>query len=383
MSDYNRYQRFQRRQDNVNQVVSAQDINQVQSTLETVQREIFGVKDTDFLQKALFALDHNPLVNVMFIDLMDDTDKIDSNAVRELTFFTEERGWAFPTDSKQLQGTLVSRIFTASTRSAIKSILLLTSAYLPEGSTATYEVTADNKHWYPITPDSITELPNWHGYQLRVRCTLRRTSSEIQPIIYGWALLYHDPKVGAIQLDTGEWVAPPGDDDDTYTMRHEDLLGIGPDDHHPQEHAHDGIDGSGRISHKVLLDIGPDDHHPKIHRHGADDIPPVDLGTDVAGTLPVTHLSTSVFLDPQGDTVIVKDKLTDQVVRVESPDGITHMTYDEEGRLIEARTTHRLPPIAGMQTVTTLDYGYDPPLIKTVTLDAQGEPWTPTPPASA
>lgn len=389
MSDLTRYQRFQRRQDNVNQVVSAKDINQVQETLEQVQKAVFGVKDEDFLQKALFVLEHNPLVNSMWIDLMDNTDKIDHAAVRELTFFTEERGWAFPEGSKQLEGMLVSRPFTVQTRSQIKSVMLMVSHHLPQGATATYEVTADNKHWHPINPavDGVIELPNWHGYQLRVRCTLRRSDDTVQPIIYGWAMLYHDPKVGIVELDDDDWVAPPtpGNPDLTVpvTIRHSDLLDIGRDDHHPEQHAHDGIDGSGRISHTVLLDIGPDDHHPKVHRHGEDGIPPVDLSTDVAGTLDVKHMPLAFFLDEQGDTVIVRDPQTDQVVRVESPDSITEMEYDSEGRLTTARTTHRLPPIAGMQTVTTLDYSYDPPLINTVILDAQGNPWAPTPPTPA
>lgn len=41
-----------------------------------------------------------------------------------------------------------------------------------------------------------------------------------------------------------------------------------PDGHHPESHAHDGVDGSGILSHANLSNVLQDDHHNRAHTHG-------------------------------------------------------------------------------------------------------------------
>lgn len=375
MADYTRYQRFQRRQDNVNQVITAQDTNAVQSTLESVQREVFGVKDSDFLQKCLFTLDHNPLVNAMWIDLMESPDRVDQVATQGLAFFPEERGWAFPAEGTGTTGTLISRPYLVETRSLIKSVLLMVSAHVPAGATVTYEITTDDKRWVPIQPsaDNVLNLTAWLGHTIRVRATLRREAAGVQPIIHGWAVLYNDPKVGVVQLDTGDFVVPPlPDGQPILSIRHEQLMNIGPDDHHPQEHSHNGADGSGLVAHSSLTGVGQDDHHPKAHRHGQDNIPAVVLESDIIGSLPIGHHSPVLATGWAGTTRILTDPITELVTRVESPESITVMEYDDEERLVKAVSTYIKPPANGTSVTTLLDYASEPPTITTEVRDAQG-----------
>jgi len=44
------------------------------------------------------------------------------------------------------------------------------------------------------------------------------------------------------------------------SLSHNDLTDVTPDQHHPQEHEHDGTDGSGTVSYNDLTDIGILDH---------------------------------------------------------------------------------------------------------------------------
>lgn len=51
----------------------------------------------------------------------------------------------------------------------------------------------------------------------------------------------------------------------TSNIPHYSLTNITPDDHHPQAHAHDGLDGSGAIAHASTTGQTPNDHHPQLH----------------------------------------------------------------------------------------------------------------------
>jgi len=48
-------------------------------------------------------------------------------------------------------------------------------------------------------------------------------------------------------------------------ISHDDLTGVTPDQHHDQEHTHDGVDGSGVVDHDNLTNVTPDQHHDQSH----------------------------------------------------------------------------------------------------------------------
>jgi hypothetical protein len=378
MTDYNRFQRLQRKQDNVNQVISAQhDLTPLQSTVESVQLEVIRQKDTDFLQLLLFALEHNPLVNSLWVDLMDDATKIDLAQSLNGAFTADERGWAFSAGSQLLETTVISKAYAVPTRSMIKKMMLVVSSYVPTGSSITYEVSSDGHHWHPIAPstDNLLTLAAYEGNKLRIRGRMVRGNTTQQPILYGWALLFYDQRVGVIELEGGGAVLPPIDgegEDPLVTIGHNDLVGIGPDDHHDQEHSHDGIDGSGQVSHTSLLGMGPDDHHSKDHRHAHDGLSPVVLEHDIVGTLPIGHHHPVMTTGFAGQTVMTLDLVTETLTDLVSPDSTTILQYDDEDRLAQVTTIYTEGSAKGHTTITTLDYDTDPPIITTVVKDAQG-----------
>lgn len=79
------------------------------------------------------------------------------------------------------------------------------------------------------------------------------------------------------------------DGDGSGPISHLALTDVGENDHHPKSHAHDGVDGSGTVDHSVLLNIGDDDHHPKFHAHDGTDGSGVVGHDDLIGITPDNH----------------------------------------------------------------------------------------------
>lgn len=69
---------------------------------------------------------------------------------------------------------------------------------------------------------------------------------------------------------------------DASAIDHDDLINVTPDQHHAQDHAHDGLDGSGTVAHANLTGITADDHHNQLHSHD---------GLDGSGTVPHANLT--------------------------------------------------------------------------------------------
>lgn len=95
---------------------------------------------------------------------------------------------------------------------------------------------------------------------------------------------------------------------------HADLIDVSADQHHPQVHIHDGVDGSGTVTHANTTGQTPNDHHAQVHAiDGADHTGTLDAlyvrldGSTMTGLLvlsadPVVDLgaATKVYVD---DTV--------------------------------------------------------------------------------
>jgi hypothetical protein len=115
-----RYVKFDSKQDNASQVISANDINALQDTTERVEQGIFQAQDRDFLDKALFVLENHRLLNGMWLDLFEDVSKIDLPKSTNLVFSEVERGIIFPNGSAATQGLLYSKTYVNANASNLK-----------------------------------------------------------------------------------------------------------------------------------------------------------------------------------------------------------------------------------------------------------------------
>lgn len=355
-----RYVRFEPKYDNANEVISATHINKLQDTSERVQQGIFTASDRDFIDKTLFILEHHRTANGMWSDTFDDTTKIDLVRSTHVVYSELEKGVAFPETSTSLEGWLYSKPYINPNRSNMKQVMVVANAFIPSGTYIYTEISNNGADWYeiPLSDSNLFEIPS-DGNKLMLRAKFTRNALDLSPRIDAWAILFRDPRNDIITLPDGrEVTVRPGDGDSDFggivELFHHQLMGIGPNDHHDQEHTHDGTDGSGLISHDNLTDVGEDDHHEKDHTHGEDGVSYVNVETDIIGTVPVENLSYQLWTGKPGTTGLYFDpNMDDRLVYVKSPDDETYLFYD----LIADRLSHTITIVQGIAVWEQMIFG--------------------------
>lgn len=352
-----RYKRFTPHEDNVEEIISADHTNELQEQTQKNQKELFRQDDVDFLDRALFVLEHHPIVNSLYADLAEDETKVDMLNSTGISHSAEESGFAF-TDDNTIDATLNGIEFVNPNSTSIKQVILMANFTAPLGSDLTFQLSNNGIQFYELTPNeaSIFEFPTT-GSKLTVRVRFRRTANVASPLLKGYGILFRDAThvVDFAGLDQTKGECKDCGTNPFTGYSHQDLTDIGTDDHHPQIHTHDGVDGSGLISHDVLTNVGEDDHHNKDHRHGQDGIERVHLETDVVGTLGMEHLSYLLQTGSPGDLVLTRNPLAqDRLVKVVSPESDTYLLYDwvHDGRLDTIVTIY-----GDLASVEKLNYG--------------------------
>lgn len=361
MSQDGRYVRFDPKMNDANQVISAEHVNALQDTSERTQQGLFKAQDRDFLDKALFILEHHRGVNGLWLDLFENVAKIDLPKTQNLVFSEVEQGIVFPDNTGLTQGVLYSRPYLNPNSTNMKKVMVIASGFVPAGASIKIEISNNDVDWFELSlsDSELFEIPT-NGAKLTLRATFLRTEGVESPRLDAWALLYYDVKSDIIEMPDGSDIiitdpSDPTDYPDIIKIMHHQLIGIGPNDHHPQEHSHNGSDGSGLVSHSSLTNVGEDDHHSKDHIHGEDGVSPIDLGTgSVIGTLPTENLSYQVWTGKPGKTGLYFDPmLGDRLVYVKSPDDESYLFYD----LVNDRLSHTITIRQGIAIWEDMIYG--------------------------
>lgn len=372
MNTDGRYVQFTPKTDGTNEVISAEHINTLQDVSERTQQGIFKAQDRDFLDKALFVLEHHRMMNAMWLDVFENTSKVNLRKSTGVVFSETEQGISLLND--YTDGEIYSVVHQNVNGANIKQVLVIGNGFAPPNTSIKLSISNNGTDWVQIdtASDSTVTLPT-DGTYIIMRAVLSRNELDDQsPRLDAWAVLYKDPKNDVITLPDGGDInlrpdPPEGGDGgdngsgdgggnfpDIINIMHGQLMGVGPDDHHPQKHSHNGLDGSGLVSHTDLTDIGEDDHHSKNHKHGEDGIDKVDLTTDVTGSLPLANLSHQVWTGKPGSTGLYFDpKIGDKLVYVKTPDDETYMFYD----LVEDRLDHTITIVQGIAVYEKLYFG--------------------------
>lgn len=366
MNNDGRYVQFAPKTDGTNEVISAEHINTLQDVSERTQQGIFKAQDRDFLDKALFVLEHHRVMNAMWLDLFEDTSKVNLRKSTGVVFSETEQGISL-LDGYTL-GELYSVVHQNINGANIKNVLIIGSGYAPQGTGIKLSISNNGTDWTAVdtSSDAVITLPTDGTYIIMRAVLTRNEETDESPRLDAWAVLYKDPANDIIKLPDGGNInlrpEAPGEDGgedseggsgsiggggfgDIINIMHSQLMGVGPDDHHAKEHTHNGLDGSGLVSHTDLTDIGEDDHHSKNHKHGEDGIDKVDLTTDVTGSLPVENLSHQLWTGKPGSTGLYFDPdIGDKLVYVKTPDDETYMFYD----LVADRLSHTITIVLGI-----------------------------------
>lgn len=182
------FHRFIRRTDNIGQVISASDINALQEVLEAIQKEMFRLRDRDFLDNAIFILENHPEFNRLLVENFNNQNKIDYTASRNIAYIEEETAISINRESDALEAVYESVFWQI----PVSKVMLLVSDYQPEGSSIEYYISTQYGIWEPIVSSQIKEVT---GSFVKIRATIRRSNPDIHPTINNWALLIKDPSI--------------------------------------------------------------------------------------------------------------------------------------------------------------------------------------------
>lgn len=297
--------------DNIGQVVSAEDINLLREIAAELQREAFRQQDEDFLRMAIDAFEHNPDVNAMWIELLHDGSRIDMNNSIGIEYSEDERSIVMKPGS--FYGYVTSKGYKPTSGCNIKKVLLFVDYSANEGDQVVFEVSNNGLDFQTVEANSgkLIELRT-DGSWLYFRARFSRAAESTGPRVYAWAVLYFDQTI-AVDLDRQPDVV----------IDYEDLE-LPPPPQPPQI--------KPQLRHSELLEIGPDDHHPKIHRHNGEpgENDKIDLTSEVKNILWWEHLPAEL-MPGKGYIRLLRDPAhDDRVVRVEGEGFSADFAYDGE-----------------------------------------------------
>jgi hypothetical protein len=124
-----------------------------------------------------------------------------------------------------------------------------------------------------------------------------------------------------------------------HTHAHADTTGQTPDDHHAQDHKHDGIDGSGTVAHQVLTNILPDDHHPQAHIHDGLDGSGTVAHAVLTGITPDDHHNRAHDHSDPLDGTVDHDSLSNVTADQHHPQAHAHNGADGSGTVAHSDLT--------------------------------------------
>lgn len=333
VSDLKRYRRLVPRADNVGDIISAEHINALQGVLAEVQRELFSQQDIDFLERLVEALEHHPRANAMWVELVGNRRSLSTVRGQNVAFSADERAAVLIANPDITSGWFLSRLYEAPSKCSIREVCLYTLEQTGAGDTVTYEISNNGTDFHRITPNTgeVFRLPQ-DGTKLQLRVALNRPAGAPGPAVSAWGVLYYD-HTRAVDLDEVLRVELPPDEEVDLPV-----VELPPPTLPP-------------IFHNQLLGIGPDDHHPKIHRHSGEEgeNARIDLTGEVSGVMPWEHLPEE--LRPEtGRIQLVRDPATGLLKQVLSPRWTVTLSYEQD-RLALVRTEW-----PGFVETTTLEW---------------------------
>ncbi len=336
--DNERFKRFERHIDNVNEVISAEDVNALGEMLEQEEKQRFALQDSDFSSKALFTMQNHVEANSLWLDEFADNSKLDT-VKTELYLSPEDSSITFNLTDIEVTAWVYSKPYNIRDGANVQKFMLMVNEYKPTGSQIVYDISNNNVNWYPINANEGTLMTvPVGGTKICIRARMTRQKSTIFPRIDAWGVIFVNPRANQIDIDPGDDPVDPGVTP-TVTVHHQDLLDIKPDDHHSMAHKHNGNDGSGTVSHKSLTDIGQDDHHSMIHHHGGLEgyNEKIDLATEVKGNLGIENMPLSLIFGIPGLNELDYNN-AGRVIGVRGPEEDIYLVYDIAGNLDQAVT---------------------------------------------
>ena len=198
MDTTRRYTKYKRHVNDSSERIDAQDVNQIQQSINEHQEDTNIIKDTAFQERVYTIFENNLYVNAMFLDVYENGQYIDKASSNNYTLDSELNNICLDKNNKT--GTITStRIHSVHGEEIeINDFLLITNQYIPTGASIKYYLKLTNGERYPINANTLKtplHLSNniTHGFSLVAELTKNALGES--PIINGYAILYWDAQV--------------------------------------------------------------------------------------------------------------------------------------------------------------------------------------------
>lgn len=194
------YTKFTRHVDNAKEVISASDINKIQSAVNTGETHIIKLNANDFLQRALFAFDNNFYVNSMFADTLENLQYIDMSRSTNILYNEKEKSLYLGDMSDK--GSVITVPMSSTNETPMNDFVLLVDEYIPVGASIKYFLSVNNIDFYPIKANDVNN-PNHFNVEydpgsilnLILRIELTKNFAGESPRVSGYVVMYNDPVV--------------------------------------------------------------------------------------------------------------------------------------------------------------------------------------------
>lgn len=193
------FTKFQRHMDNANEVVSANDINEVQKSVNATEKDLSNIKNDRFMDKVLFSFDNNLYVNSLFTDEYGDLRNVNINICKNVQHNSDERYITILKGFSEAEVYTTKIISTLGEGISLNDFFLVTDEYCPHGTKILHYLITDKGTIYPIQANS-TKTPcnilDGVSYAV-IKSVLIRNMQGEAPKIYGIAVSFFDEGVEA------------------------------------------------------------------------------------------------------------------------------------------------------------------------------------------
>lgn len=187
------YSTFTHHVDNAKEIISANHVNNLGKAINNVEQNIVAISDRNFVDDALFILEHNKYVNAMFVDDMANSYKIFKSKSSNIIYDTKECSVRVEDSASYVEGVVQSIYFTPENAAPITKVILLTYDFIPKGAKIEYFISTNGISFFPIKPnlsEPIELQDNGQGIFLKAKLTKNRALES--PKLFGWGVLYLD-----------------------------------------------------------------------------------------------------------------------------------------------------------------------------------------------
>lgn len=192
-----RYTKYKRHVNDSSERIDANDINQIQQSINEHQKDTNVIKDTAFQERVYTIFENNLYANAMFLDAYENGEYIDKTKSNNYLLNANLNNISI--DKNSTSGIVTSTVIHSVHGLEIETndFFLITNEYIPVGASIKYYIRLLSGERYPITSNALkTPLhlsKNINGFNVVIELT--KNSLGESPIVNGYALLYWDAEV--------------------------------------------------------------------------------------------------------------------------------------------------------------------------------------------